>query len=618
MKTQAKSLLNFQLSSQNQHDYKHFRVGALDLITVSTWTLMNLSLFVRRTTLYALSSFFMVAAYFSFGSPTAAADFRYIYGVPIPVDNSSDLDNNLVQVTVCGATSIVGKEAVASKVLESCLVHHAPKELPHLSNLSPVHLKKLLVGVIGDGREDLGSRLLLAIVLSKNGEASFKSEALSTVVKAKSSISIASRFLHEAQGWDIPSDILSPLLIHVWVNDGVAAREKILLQRASLSSSLRTSIEEEFFSELLKGNSEKARAIHELFGLLFPEQPERILGLAGYLGKVRGIQKGKAVVDEAISLYQSSPEFKPSLKKLLPAVAISHLQRLAASGAYDQELEFLGRFPFEARTAELHNYFRNALIKTAEKPSSLVLSPMLRRALVSYSAVDEGIRREAGRLLRKRIEELVSSHDYRGAILYLDALREVNPDPSIINDQIRSLYADAAIRNRSEFVAHPSFEEVRNLLPFGQRMRMWLLEFWVGIPSFVLAACLVFAGLFLWFFGFYRARQFDDSADDEPLQSPRVERFVASSNVPRPEVNHAGLKEYVQCLQILDLESDADLAEAKAAFRRVMKEEHPDMVRDSESSIASDRFLNVKHAYERLIELDKDPVIKALRQGRVV
>ena len=54
----------------------------------------------------------------------------------------------------------------------------------------------------------------------------------------------------------------------------------------------------------------------------------------------------------------------------------------------------------------------------------------------------------------------------------------------------------------------------------------------------------------------------------------------------------------MRALAVLDLESDADFAAAKAAHRRLAKENHPDLKQGDEES--AKRFQQVQAAYEVL------------------
>lgn len=62
--------------------------------------------------------------------------------------------------------------------------------------------------------------------------------------------------------------------------------------------------------------------------------------------------------------------------------------------------------------------------------------------------------------------------------------------------------------------------------------------------------------------------------------------------------------EYSRLLALFDLDDSASVEEIKAAYRKVMREHHPDTAREQTPEEVA-KFIELKHTHERILEIKK-------------
>lgn len=558
---------------------------------------------------------------------SASAESRYILGVPFEIDQLSDSGRGLSRVSACGIEGLVPVDGINDWVLSTCLTHTPPALPPPIIKFPSSQLKKLAIGLLEEGKVAQTSRVLLALYLKRDALRADREELQAAILRSRKAVAVAREFIREAKGWSIEPQIVVPMLLKVWSVDSDWVKNEILDQKVRFGEHYATLLEQAFFERVVSQEFDGARSVSELYGVVFPEERDRIVGMALFLGQVRGLMPKVEPIDEVLLFYRENKLFQTSLKPLLAHLCLKRLRSLEDDEDWEGIISTVSRYPFEERTPDIHEKLKNALSMIAEQPKRFVLSLPVRQTLVSYAAVDDGIRRESLRVLRRKIEDLLASAEFDTAFGYFTALVEINPDPSEANDTVRWLYLDSAVEAGKSIDSEQQINEVYKALSLSRRIRIRLKAIPVlGSVLWSLFLALVAGGGYA-IFRYIRnlktsvanTERFGGSLLMDEDSDLGAGSFV--SRVPSESSKDLRIIEYERCLEVLGLSVDASLTDIKGSFRKIAKEEHPDAQigqnQDGDSGGISARFIEAKKAYERILELEKDPGFRMVRAGRL-
>jgi hypothetical protein len=176
----------------------------------------------------------------------------------------------------------------------------------------------------------------------------------------------------------------------------------------------------------------------------------------------------------------------------------------------------------------------------------------------------------------------------------LDRLVKIRPDPSRENDLIRLTQARLYYGFGNETLAQAKIVECFGKLTMADRLKL-------GFASFYVSKRLVFGVLGLFIISVvgllilkFRKQELVKNKNESTVDAKMA---FANNNITNPRY-----REYLNCLQSLGLDGKASLNDIKRAFRKAVKQAHPDK-RRGEGGKASDEFVSITRAYEQALNL---------------
>ncbi len=274
-------------------------------------------------------------------------------------------------------------------------------------------------------------------------------------------------------------------------------------------------------------------------------------------------------------------------------------------------LSVLTLIDFERRSESTHDLVLKALSELREQAPEVFKQQKVLRFLTEFALKDESIKDLLVSMLDTVIREDVARGDLTLAAVLLDAIRELRPDPSPQNDNLRFLWADRLLNQGQLAQAQAMIASASSGAPV--KLRLNLLMSSNPLLVLVSSATLIVLGLLLVFARRRAAvekpqesvRQRTDPqkeeqrADEGEDEHIRRARFVRYS----PDLRGGGIRdEYAELLSVFGMHPGVKLSHIKNAYRNAVKNCHPDLNRNASSSEA-DQFIYLTQTYERLLQL---------------
>jgi hypothetical protein len=237
-------------------------------------------------------------------------------------------------------------------------------------------------------------------------------------------------------------------------------------------------------------------------------------------------------------------------------------------------------------------------------------------ALRNFSAQDQAIAKAYTDFLRDQIEFLLERRRVREVEYYFNLFRGLYPDPSQEADSIRVRVALQLARLGELHEGRETLSGIQT----GIGVLTWIAFYLACIGSDIdgllaVAAAIIVTllllrylrdrdvlGLAREFLNRRSATQRREMVAEEEVESERPQGF---SYVTKSRPMSPTQQEYLRCLNVLGLPSDADLSSIKAAYRKLIKLTHPDAQVDHGPNTAA-LFVELTRAYDRLLELRQE------------
>lgn len=397
------------------------------------------------------------------------------------------------------------------------------------------------------------------------------------------------------------------LLFHLGMQDSAWIRKNVSPLIFNFANPLKQFGDNRFNAALKAGNVARATQVLKFLNELFGANDETVRGLMTRQSKINEILTGLSKPD--------ATEWQPYLEKLRgdPVLAeliapqiseklLEEAQRAGEKGEHERALMILAMIDPAKHGEGSFAIVSAALAGLDEKGSAALAHPEV-AALVSAAAdVNEEVRKRLVDRVEKELHALLAYNKVAESEAFFGKLLELRPDPNPINDDIRIEQARAYLSLGQEASAK---DKIRNV-HFGFSVSRWgrLLFFWMrAYPLFVAVMALIpIVGAAL--IGFVLFRRAKKEAEPPPVVEEEetidpLPKFVVSG---LKETVNPEYREYVTCLKVFGLKAGADLAAIKNAYRKAVKEYHPDMNKKAEA-MASEVFVEMTKTYERLLEI---------------
>ncbi len=539
---------------------------------------------------------------------TASAENIDIYGMSLSVDSIETIDSKLVKLTLDGKSELISSRDIKIKVVEAAIKNGSIQDI-NLDRLRGILLKAL-------NEEDL---VVAGTILS----------SLITTDKIDLNKIDQSRLLQLLK--ELSSHRLSSALFTRILDQMIAAKE----YKAPLLPNL-------IFLTYQKNpnfNVVYDKAILDPLSLKIKEIAKEELNL-----KILSEDKGDSVINTATRIFGKQDK---TVEYLIRAqsfanIAITNFHELNISGLYDllngagddaylvsmidpyvtktlhgkaeqllsqsmplEALSILSDVSENRRTPTTHDLVLKSL-QDLNKEQSSKLSESVTAFLKILSTKDNSVASAYKEFLAGSFKRSIDNNDWAQATLTLSQIRELttdnNFDKNFDNNFIDQLLLIAVKASgqagmteiRDEFLrqlsASPSFFTKLSFIYsgiYGNRFVIWITTIALGI--FITFAALVLFVRANKLKALERAKLFNFPIEDEDSGQ--------SGALSREEVT-----ELRKHLLMLNLKPDATIRDIKVAFRRSVKELHPDNQKLNHDKNTAP-FIELTQAYERLLEL---------------
>ncbi len=310
--------------------------------------------------------------------------------------------------------------------------------------------------------------------------------------------------------------------------------------------------------------------------------------------------------------HRAAVLFLPNISSLLIALFLGfslflvepgHLLADTPTKPAEAILLDLAALPSEERTRDTYDQITEVIArleKTESRvpPLGLESAPIL-ALLASVAAEKPELKSSLASLFDGYVRALVLTNKIDLAKKYFEQTLKHRPDPNRANDELRYSIAITANSEGGFYFGVGRVEELKKtdflgawqiaqLTMRGYYGRAFPAIIWTALVLALITAAIL---LFRW--------QLTIRVPKVPI--PKVEIPGWKKKVRGYEGKPQEPDDYSRMLALFGLDDAASEADIKAAYRRVMKEYHPDSVGEDEEKQA--KFRDLKKAYERILEI---------------
>ncbi len=566
-----------------------------------------------RSSLFALALFVAVT-----GAEFACADTVTYGGVSLSIDSQEDLHDGTIKVVIRGKPSLLPKEGFERGVA----LHYMTE--PELSSyISSGDLLMLITGTLQGGDSEVAVNAIASAIRSRSMSPEAFGDFIGKVAAlpgGQGAIEAALRMV----GQNVRDQPLCLSLPHTDVDKLVDF--DVQLSRASFTSSCYTLLSGEALALFRKGDlSGVKRVLEALVSLRVSDQQvikdvKKSALIFTQISDAAG-QGQYSVAVTALESLRKDPIFGSVAAVGISAVVTKLGEQSLQRGDYAAALYFLTRADFKQRTPQQHLMLSRAIRGLSAASLKVTLETQTQNILMMYAGKDEAVRDDLIEYFERVFKERLGDHDVETANQVIKVVVALRPDPSERNDVLRRHVVDELIALERPQEARLALQQIV-VARVPLTLRVWLFASGSlgGLIAVVLSGVVLLTALVCsvvvgrrW----YRLRRaVGNEADGDKTGSTVTS--ANGSNVDDakhdqghsrtfvfypPEFRVSGWRgEYESLLSYFELPSEATLSEIKVAYRKRVKEAHPDRnltaVGDS-----SDQFIEISKKYERLLEL---------------
>jgi hypothetical protein len=391
--------------------------------------------------------------------------------------------------------------------------------------------------------------------------------------------------------------------------------QQVLLRHNAVCSEFLRKLARKHLSEGLVDESIQDLDVSISAFTLGPELDGSIVAARHHLAEMQ-----KALIARDSFMYRTA--FQEAAKDSFLADALNSGRTSAAqraAGTFLDEgrpvdaLSILTLIDFERRSESTHELVLKALSDLQNRGPEVFKQEKVSRFLTEFALKDESIKALLVSMLDASIREDVSRGDLSLAATLLDAVREIRPDPSPENDQLRFSWARRLLNQGQLAQAQVILASTSTRAPVLLRLDLLI----TSNPLLALvSSAVLFVGGLLFVFARRRvkvekpqevAHQRSDFREEEKASEGEDERVQRARFVRySPDLRGGGIRdEYADLLSVFGMSPGVKLTSIKNAYRNAVKNCHPDLNLNA-SSAEADKFIYLTQTYERLLQLHEE------------
>jgi hypothetical protein len=308
----------------------------------------------------------------------------------------------------------------------------------------------------------------------------------------------------------------------------------------------------------------------------------------------------------SMRVISMDPLLKDGFSTIAPTMTLAFAQKQLEENQAGLALRALATLDFSYRSNAHHEVLSKILSSITVQDAAVFTNSSVQKALWSYSSKDESIRGAYIALLSALIRGVASGSDAEIGIVLLSNLRELRPDPSAQNNELRVVLGEALLKQGNREAGSKLLAEAGVSTSSALTWARFVVPLLVGVFGAFVAAMI------------FRRRtkvaetsqpqgqeertvNEDNSEDDSDDERPS-RNFVSYTRNP---ASVKELSEYEELLAKFSLEVGAKSTDIKLAYRNAVKSYHPDLNPDGGQREA-DMFIDITKTYERLLELHQE------------
>lgn len=528
-----------------------------------------------------LKAFKKPLVYLLLSSTSLCAESLTVLGLRIPIEKIESADDKSVVVQVPGSQSrLIDKSALEEYVVTEALRPEIVK------NASHQELIGFIEGAIKNQKPNWVAHGI-AVLCQSSQESSPKSIILSDALKSfasKDSIETLLKILPKADFLD--ESCAAPIFTSA-SNLGVMPSVTYLYK---FSSSIKSQLRQGYIDSLIQGEEEKANSNLNQLNMFYGESDS----------DVSSLKKAAEAVISAKNLLKDKRTTEINSR-------VKIINEAGFQGAWSAILEKECKSAIENGDAEGAIYILSLISSPKESSSELLISALkvlskdhisifsnegIKRFILGVLDSTPSVRSELASILEPIFLDSLQSGQLLGSSDLLEILSLAE------SSQIEGHIFSAALHQAREGnmqKADVLFSLLKRPLTFKERLKLfiltrgWLLSIVIGGLSISL--------MFSFLIRTYKPKEkkiADAPKSEEEFERPR---FVTSQTWGRIQI---GDPEYRDLLNFFNLSIDATEKDIKNAFRKKIKEVHPDV---NNNSSDEKLFIQTKENYERLLAL---------------
>ncbi|MCB0338186.1 MAG: J domain-containing protein [Bdellovibrionales bacterium] len=525
-----------------------------------------------------------------------------LLSLSLPVDEVESVDGQSVRVRVFGSSSIVPRSDVGRVVLE--------KYLSNPEKLSELPIDDLLSFVAQ------GADVMELLPLAKSVFSSLKSHPDASEDKLMLFLhsnwnqpklsKVFSAAVGNGKGYFRSRKITDALIYYSAIANPSWLLKLPVDERTHLRTTLAPLVKEHFDSAMTNLNLLEGERVVKLVGVVYGEES----------GVVKEYNETFNAVKEALAAAENDD--MGSLQKIIDRsqnnkqrasyigiVSSSLLHREASKAIENQDakaaLLALSQVEIAARSPLTTKLLLETLRIFSVKDLRLLSDIRLELFLLSFAQSDDAVRKELLALFDSYFSRLVSEGDIERAQRVLARVLELRHDPSADNDELRYKFITYYLGDGNRLEAGRVMSQVQTefglLRHFGLFLRGMYINKYYVLFCILLVSGLLVVGTVRRISSIKGKTELDEGAAESSKDRGTV--FSGMSNLEFED----DWVEYESLLMEFSLPPSATLSDIKSAYRNAVKAYHPDKNPDG-GVIASERFIKLQEAYERLVELE--------------
>lgn len=534
-----------------------------------------------------------------FFAKSASGETVPIYGFEFEVDELLNVDAQNVEVRLLGERRIVARAQVGRFIASKYFEQDPPV-------LEAKALKTFIRNSLRQGDVALAAAALKAFLRLPALDAVKVDGFLGELEPTDKTIELFQYLLLHTQEFSNLQLIGPAAVFFAGFEDPQWLRSNAVKQIYVFKNSLRIFLRGRFFTALASGNVEAQlkilRLAGEFFGGADPDYQHLLVSQQSVTQLFNALQKRDLEALRPVVARVSSDE---ALDRALAPVLVSTLhaaiQKALESSELKLALDLLGLIQVHWRTPTTHALVLELLGRI---PANFPLFPALGEAehfILAIAQKDDAIRAALIDFLEARAALFVEAANPGLIEGCLQVLIQLRPDPNSRNDSLRfeEAYLFAELGNIE--AGRAKFEQIKTPLSLSEHARAIWASLYVDIYMFLAS---ILAGLLLAYMVGARVARLlvlpllrslpNDPADPQPWRFRLKRAFKGTNEDARAE--------YYGLLGQLGLGKKASRVRIKQAYRNLVKEVHPDIVKTDQ---AQSRFIELNSAYERIMKLRK-------------